>query len=64
MKRVNFPLMAGIGYVAFFIGMCAAKTGEYTKPVIYTWYDPILIGVSIALPLMLGWMAHEEHIKN
>jgi len=56
--------MAGIGYVAFFIGMCAAKTGEYTKPVIYTWYDPILIGVSIALPLMLGWMAHEEHIKN
>jgi len=64
MKRINFPLMAGIGYISLFVGICAAKTGEFTKPVQYVWYDPFWIGLCIALPLVLGWMAHEEHIKN
>ncbi len=56
---MNFYFTAGIAYIAFCVGLCAAKTGETLPksedPV--SWTLPFLLALMMGLPFVLGYFA-------
>ena len=62
MKRINWPLMMGVGYITSMITLAGSTVGNVIKEEATVDYSfPFLLGVLIILPFIFGWLAHKEH---
>jgi len=58
--KFNSNFLIGIGYITFIMGVAFGDIGEIYPSEPNPWYLPLLIGLFMGFPFLLGYLAGKE----